>query len=912
MNNSSKLVELKRKLSEEIVKENSNNDIILAISNEIAKIDDDENNKIPFKVSARTARLIGRENIATAKGAIIELVKNGYDADSPISIVFFDNQFATIKKEITADYINELIEKGVSLELILSLYDKTEDEYLLKDSIEDEKKEEFKKVTSKLTTLYIIDSGEGMTQNIIRDHWMTIGTDNKANDVFTKSGRVKAGAKGIGRFALDKLGSNCEMTTIFNPKNHKKDTTRFGIETQFKGYSWKVNWEDFEGDFKTIEKVNAELIGIHKDSLKQEIISQIPKLDLKKITTKDLKKADKPPIEFKYGTILKITNLRDNWEDYFVEQVYSDLEVLVPPKETGEFEIFLFSSDEPNKYGEVLGSVCDDFDYKLVAVADEEQNVNIKIFRNEYDVDLIPNDFYQRKALLDHPYQKINFIKKNWETNRTFSQLLKGFKAIDEDNIFDNIGIFEFSFYFMKKTYNTPDANRFFYRKFQSNTRKDWLDKFGGIKLFRDNFRVRPYGEVKDVAFDWLGLGNRKANSPAGVAKEEGGYRVEPENVAGAIKISRLTNVDFEDKSSREGLQDNKTFQVFKQLLAEIINVFEEDRAYIAREMNAYDNFRFGPERDKKKAEELAKKILADSRAKKESASNETSHNNNSTHNEEPNEFDNEKELLAGEIERQEEQIEKLKEEQKVLRALASSGIVLASFSHDLSKLNDVLSSRTDKLKNLISEKITENDYIGVEARKNPFEQIEKIKKQDLKLQNWLNFSLGATRKDKRTRKQLYFKVYFSDLKNDWSTVLENRAIELDISNIENLDMRVFEIDIDSIFNNLLVNSIEAFNLSKENRQRKIAISVKSNSKEIIMDYNDNGPGISSDIENPEKMFEPLFTTRRNPYTGEEEGTGLGMWLIKSIVEENDGIVKILYPETGFGIRILFPIKYKK
>lgn len=47
-----------------------------------------DNKIIPFKVSARTARLIGRENIATAKGAIIELVKNGYDADSPISIVF--------------------------------------------------------------------------------------------------------------------------------------------------------------------------------------------------------------------------------------------------------------------------------------------------------------------------------------------------------------------------------------------------------------------------------------------------------------------------------------------------------------------------------------------------------------------------------------------------------------------------------------------------------------------------------------------------------------------------------------------------------------------------------------------------------------------------------------------------------
>ena len=47
---------------------------------------DNNSRKIPFKVSARTARLIGRENIATSKGAIIELVKNCYDADSDFSI----------------------------------------------------------------------------------------------------------------------------------------------------------------------------------------------------------------------------------------------------------------------------------------------------------------------------------------------------------------------------------------------------------------------------------------------------------------------------------------------------------------------------------------------------------------------------------------------------------------------------------------------------------------------------------------------------------------------------------------------------------------------------------------------------------------------------------------------------------
>lgn len=185
------------------------------------------------------------------------------------------------------------------------------------------------------------------------------------------------------------------------------------------------------------------------------------------------------------------------------------------------------------------------------------------------------------------------------------------------------------------------------------------------------------------------------------------------------------------------------------------------------------------------------------------------------------------------------------------------------------------------------------------------------MREQDVKLKSWLAFSLGAARKDKRKRKQLFLKKYFSDFKVDWSSVLNDRGVDLDISNVEDLDMRVFEIDFDSIFNNLLVNTIDAFN-SSGNDQRFITIAVSSTPKEIIIDYSDNGPGLSKDIDKPEKIFEPLFTTKRNPHSGEEEGTGLGMWLVKSIVEENDGNTKLLYPEQGFSIRITFPVKYKR
>ena len=78
--------------------------------------------KIFFKVSARTARLIGRENVATSKGAIIELVKNGYDADSQFSLVFIDNHNATYHEEISVSDYSLYVERGIPNTLLDAVY----------------------------------------------------------------------------------------------------------------------------------------------------------------------------------------------------------------------------------------------------------------------------------------------------------------------------------------------------------------------------------------------------------------------------------------------------------------------------------------------------------------------------------------------------------------------------------------------------------------------------------------------------------------------------------------------------------------------------------------------------------------------------------------------------------------------
>ena len=79
-----------------------------------------------------------------------------------------------------------------------------------------------------------------------------------------------------------------------------------------------------------------------------------------------------------------------------------------------------------------------------------------------------------------------------------------------------------------------------------------------------------------------------------------------------------------------------------------------------------------------------------------------------------------------------------------------------------------------------------------------------------------------------------------------------------------------------------------------------------------FIEYRDSGAGLSPDIHNPNDIFKPFFTTRRNPSTGEEVGTGLGMWIVKSVLEENDAGAVILNHDDGFGIRFMFPIKYTR
>ncbi|WP_292462966.1 sensor histidine kinase [Methanolobus sp.] len=840
--------------------------------------------KVPFKVSARTARLIGRENVANANGAVVELVKNTYDADAENCIIYFDNKYHSIPHTLSSGEYSKL---STMSDIIETHYiADIEGNYTLNLNA-NASTIGLNTFFSNLCCIYIIDNGTGMNDSIIQNHWMTIGTDIKDKDYISPKSRVKTGAKGIGRFALDRLGKVCEMYTLPAGKTN--------------GYLWKVDWSEFEKPNLSIDQILADLTEIPNMDLKQTIKSITNDYSLLSDLIQDLK--------LDSGTILKICLLNDDWDQYLVSKIFENLEILVPPKEISDFKITLLSSLEEKEYGDVSPDFCDEYDYKVSAkyLDGANKTVKITIERNELDISSIETKYMnviEHEKMKEFPYNFETFKNKSFIIERTLSSLLPGFKDVDEKKTLDKIGDFSFTFYYLKNQVPTDEKGVYPYKSIHSSFRKEWLQKFGGIKIFRDGFRIRPYGEP---GYDWLDLGNRAAKSPGSAGQTLGGYRVRPTQISGSLHISRITNVNFQDKSGREGIQENDEFKVLKELLLGIISVFENDRNHIMYYFNKVHKSTVAAK--KKQAEELAKKIAEEETRKKDEdkADNTSQESNGKT--EASEDKDEDVIILANGFAAQKNELDEKNEEIRISRSLSSSGLLIASFAHEFKTLHRKLSSRTASLRDLLEDTLPKTKVEHLPAFKNPYVLIDEMENQDAKLSQWLKISLLTLKKDKRKRTNIDIKEYFKELHATWNVLLSQRSILLVTpSGEESCEIKVLPIDLDSIFSNLIANSIDAFKRDGASKERIITITWEKKNDNLIIFYSDTGCGLSADYENPEVIFNAFVTTKRDKH-GNIIGTGLGMWIVKNIIDDYAGKINILKPEVGFGLEIILPIR---
>lgn len=201
--------------------------------------------------------MLGEQLIKNERIALIELIKNAYDADAEWVKISFLN----FKKEY------ELTPKSKIL---------------------------------------IEDSGHGMTEEIIVKHWLNPATPEKMirkeKTPKTKKGRIIQGEKGIGRFALLKLGRKITIVTR--------------TETEQVEHVVEYDFSKYDDDFLSENGKKKELF---LDDLTVSMVSRNPETILEKKTIVGTREIDVPA----HGTYIEISDLKGSWSEQKIREIYN-------------------------------------------------------------------------------------------------------------------------------------------------------------------------------------------------------------------------------------------------------------------------------------------------------------------------------------------------------------------------------------------------------------------------------------------------------------------------------------------------------------------------------------------------------------------------------------------------------------
>ena len=817
--------------------------------------------ELTFKVSAKTARLFGRENASNAEAAISELVKNAYDADASRCLICLLPTYTSAPSVLSRSEYHYVVERDPS---VRGLYRQDGDGGFHLRSMDPTSEDSESSAVRHLRDLWIIDDGTGMSAETIERCWMVIGTNDKEQNTVSQKGRARTGAKGIGRFALDRLGAH---GTVYSTSNEGGSLASI---------RWHVDWSHFDRAGSILDEIPAELE--EEGTTLADVL-----LPLRQFARVKDALREHPAKEWTTGTAIRIGLLRDDWSREQVDQLEKTLGALIPPVNQRDLSLYLFDDSEPHSYGPVDPVLLDDFDYKLEASLEGGSSVKFQIHRNELNAAEIDPDLFQMPAMRVHPFHERCFQTGKVEYTKTVEAMFPG---TDKDfrRKVEEVGPFSTQLLFYKKGAPSPrDADIYPYRQFQAGMRKSWLEQFGGIKIYRDNFAVRPYGEVDSRAFDWLALGQRVAASPVAASRE--GWRANPQNLAGTVCISREANKHLYDQANREGLIENEHFGVFRKIILRLIEEFEHDRSHIHHNLNQLYKSKHETETVKSEGAKTAERIV---RRRHRATAGDA-------------------QQLAKAVVAQEAEIRELRDEQSMVRSLATLGTVLVSFSHEMGQLQNTMGSRSSSLAGILTSYISPDDLIGVANPFNPYVILEEWEEDDNRVRQWFTFVLSSIKANRRRRRRRSMREYLEGARELWVGFLAPREIHLNIrfeDDDADYELLAFDIDLDSIFNNLILNSVEAFLSPRHSGSRLITIQVGSVDGALQIDYSDSGPGLDPSIRDPNQIFRFAVTTKQGP--AKDSGTGLGMWILSAVVHGYGGSCRVLRPrgKPGFHLRM--------
>lgn len=761
MENTLKVNELKKQLLEEISKESSDNNIILSLSSEIAKLD---NSQVRFSVDAGIINRLGKELVGKHETAVSELVKNAYDADATEVKLIFENAWN---------------EGGI---------------------------------------LRIEDNGLGMTTEQLVNGFMRLSSSDKIhNPTSERYLRTRAGRKGIGRFATQRLGSKLTIITQTLNSNQAIQIT--------------INWDDFETD-KDLLSINNSIILIPKN--KQE------------------------------GTDLIIENLRDSWSDSMIKRVFRYTSELLQPfplskkrkdevdnKNDPGFKSFYF-----RKNNDDILSIIDDEDAIFKHALAEIEGYVLNDGQGCWSLKSDKLNFSEEIFLIGNN-------DKNRDDHTTPFNLIKGLH-------------FKTYYFIYEPSLFAPGTFTFI---------RNLAYEKGGLRLYRNGFRVLPYGEQGD---DWLGLD--KSNNRSVVLGPH-------------MNISFFGFVEVEDKegkleetSSREGIIESETSKemidfVYRSILSAVQKVSDiRGRKATASQKNFQKSENIATEKVETAISKI-ENVIIDGKSNGSFGSEkikEAIEEIKQARQEEKEQIQNEKNILIDEI--------------NMLRILAGLGLVIGEFVHEVQRFLPGFDAEISYLKNIL---------------KGYKEALSRLELLDENVKAFTSYTSYFDKTISRNVIRELESIELRDIVKDFKRVIDNDLKRSKI-NFENPIFDGYDLftvpmhpsEWASILFNLYTNSKKA--IIRNRVEGKILISCGVDTDNLYLEFSDNGDGIQK--ENEDLIFNAFYTTTSaaNHTSSDSEslvGTGLGLKIVKDIIEAYGGEIFVKSPSEGFNttIRIEVP-----
>ena len=744
--------DLKNRLQNELEKNAPDLQIVAALTDKLLDLKEDA---VRFSVDAQLINRLGYELVGKQETALSELIKNAYDADAT-------------KVEINFKDYNKL--GG---------------------------------------TLTIIDNGNGMNIDAIKQAWMRLSTtDKNKNPISPLYNRSRAGKKGIGRFAVQRLG--------------KKLVLRTEVDGEDRGYEVAFNWD--------------------KDFIAGEDLTNIWN-EIKPYKKKTSSK----------GTTLRILDLRDKWTDATMERAWKSVLLLQPP-----FKISNISQAATDSYSR-----------------DSNSDPGFQVIINGLSDQGELNKFSIQKKFLDHAIATITgYIDKDGCAHFSLnSKVLPAEETHTSEQRYLVVGpVYLEVRYFIYHRDAMPGTS--------TRQASGMGQKFGGVRLYRNGFRVLPYGERRD---DWLRLaedtGRRNLLVPANNF-----------NFFGQVEIDRDKNPFLEETSSREGLIENEAYEELREFARNCVE-WGAMRVAAIRERKTTAT-QPGFVSVVRKPSEVISDVLSEI---DESGDGEPRGQDLTSDSENIRSILQSVQDSAKAYEDQQSaQYENMARYEEMLRILASLGLSIAVFGHEIAGV----SNSVNKELGLFNRELKSLDTQLQSKFKARKDGIKNAIQRVFDLGNYISHLISYTESRKLTTVSVRGCINnFSDQFNEYMGKLGIK-FETNVTPPELRTCKIHPSELDSVLFNFLTNSIKALRRAKQ-KNPKVRIDASQDGKFVVIRFEDNGTGVSD--AHKDRIFDAFFTTTEQDFddiTG--PGMGLGLRIVSDIASSYGGDVKLAGPGKGY------------